>query len=113
MPEENMVELKKIINNVQDYVEKEKFAYIIPEHLFFILLDDKKCQEMIKELSENKDMVDQLKLVTEIYLHKMVETTSDISNITPTSAYSKIIQNTVAQSAMRSLPPTSLNLFSN
>ena len=113
MLEENMVELKKIINNVQDYVEKEKFAYIIPEHLFFILLDDKKCQEMIRELSENKDMVDQLKLVTEIYVHKVVETTSDISNITPTSAYSKIIQNTVAQSAMRSLPPTSLTLFSN
>lgn len=110
---EEMAELKKIINNVQDYVEKEKFAYICPEHLFLILLDDKKCKEMLEDLTNNKDTVYNLKLVTEVYIHERIETTQDIATITPTNAYSKIIQNTVSQSSMRSIPPNSLNLFSN
>lgn len=106
-----MEELKKIINDVQDYVEKEKYAYIVPEHLFFVLLDDKKCVEMIKNLTGDNDSIEKLKNVSRLYLEKMVERTDSISNIQPTRSYSKIVQNTIALCAMRSAQPNSLNLF--
>lgn len=106
-----MEELKKIINDVQDYVEKEKYAYIVPEHLFFVLLNDKKCIKMLKHIAGDDGCVDKLKTVTELYIDKMVEKTDNVTNIQPTNSYSKIIQNTIALCAMRSSPPNSLNLF--
>lgn len=108
-----MEELKKIINDVQDYVEKEKYAYIVPEHLFFVLLNDKKCIKMLKHIAGDNECVDKLKTVTELYIDKMVEKTDNVTNIQPTNSYSKIIQNTIALCAMRSSPPNSLNLFAS
>lgn len=109
--EEKMEELKKIINKVQDYVEKEKYSYIVPEHLFFVLLSDKKCEKMIFDLTSDEECVEKLKTISELYIARMVEKTDNVANITPTNAYSKIIQNTISLCAMRSNPPNSLNLF--
>ena len=106
-----MEELKKIINDVQDYVEKEKYAYIIPEHLFVVLLNDKKCIKMLKQITNNEECIEKLKTVSELYIEKMVEKTDNVANIQPTNSYSKIIQNTITLCAMRSSPPNSLNLF--
>ena len=106
-----MEELKKIINEVQDYVEKEKYAYIVPEHLFVVLLNDKKCVKMLKELTGDEECIEKLKTVSELYIEKMVEKTDNVTNIQPTNSYSKISQNTIALCAMRSSPPNSLNLF--
>ena len=105
-----MEELKRIVNEVQDYVEKQKYAYIVPEHLFFVLLNDKKCINMLKDLNNDID-IESLKETIEMYIEKNVEKTESVTEIQPTSAYSKIIQNTVALCAMRSATPNSLNLF--
>lgn len=107
-------EFHEIINKIQDYVEKNKHAYIIPEHVFLILLDDEKCKKMIISLStdENKEStIDSLKMEIENYIQNNIEKAKTLNDITPTSAYTRIMQSAMATSAMRQMEPNSLNIF--
>ena len=35
-------ELKKLVNKVQDFAEKHKYAYLVPEQMLYVLLSDAK-----------------------------------------------------------------------
>lgn len=108
------MELKKVINSVQDYVEKEKHAYIVPEHILVALMDDDKCKKMVKELTtdENKSKTaESIKKEVEDYINDNVPKVKQINEISPTPSYTKVIQTSIAQSAMRGAEPNSLNIL--
>jgi ATP-dependent Clp protease ATP-binding subunit ClpA len=110
----DMTEIKKLVNKVQDYAEKNKYSYIIPEHMLLILLDDEKCASLIKQLTTDdnkKNTIPELKKELSEYIEEVVEKAENISEINPTNAYTKIIQSAVAQGAMRSIDPDSLCVF--
>lgn len=115
MPSNNeMVEIKKLVNKVQDFVEKNKYSYIIPECMLYILLDDDKCVTLIKKLTtdENKkDVIKNLKKEVFEYIAEVDEKTDDISDINPTNSYTKLIQSSIAQGALRSMEPDSYCVF--
>ena len=110
----DMTELKELVNKVQDFAEKNKYAYLIPEQMLVVLLSDEKCSRLIKTLSTDKDkrktISDLKKEVTE-YIDNSVEKVENISNINPTNSYTKLIQASVSQGAMRSINPDSLCVF--
>ena len=113
---DEMAELKKIVNLVQDYVEKYKYAYIIPEHVLIVLLEDEKCKRMINKITSDtsKELtISDIKSAVEKYIEANVDKVKTTSAISPTMAYTKIIQNSITQAAMRSLEPDSLNIFSS
>lgn len=107
-------EFKEIINKIQDYVETHKHAYIIPEHAFLVLLNDKKCVTMIEELTTDEDKsktVASLKKNVEEYIQNNMEEAKAINDITPTTAYTKVMQSALSTAAMRQDSPNSLNVF--
>lgn len=145
---ENMNEIKELVNKVQDYAEKNKYAYIVPEQMLMVLLSDDKCLKMIKMLikdetsnessSENeeedfnqwvekkveevkskkvskydnkKKIIEALKKEVSDYLEANIEKTNQISDIGPTNQYTKLIQSSISQAAMRSIIPDSLCVF--
>ncbi len=107
-------EIKKLVNQVQDFAEKHKYAYLVPEQMLYVLLSDDKCVNLIKKLTTDKNKA---KAVTELkkevgeYIEENVEKSVDISNINPTNAYTKLIQASVSSAAMRSIEPDSLCVF--
>ena len=109
-----MAEIKKLVNKVQDFAEKNKFAYLIPEQMLYVLLDDEKCAKLIKNLTtdkNNKKTIPELKNEVFDYIDKSVEKNKDISEINPTNAYTKLIQSSISQGALRSMEPDSLCVF--
>lgn len=107
-------EFKEIINKIQDYVETHKHAYIIPEHAFLVLLDDAKCVKMITELTTDEDKnktISSLKRAVSAYINKNMEEAKAINDITPTTAYTKVMQSALSTAAMRQDSPNSLNVF--
>ena len=109
-----MIEIKKLVNQVQDFAEKNKYAYIIPEFMLYILLNDDKCINLIKNLTtdENKkNTINELKNELIDYIEEVVEKAKNISDINPTSSYTKLIQSAVSQGALRSIEPDSLCVF--
>lgn len=109
-----MDEIKKLVNLVQDYAEKNKYAYIIPEQMLMILLDDDKCVSLIKNLTTDDDKhntIPELKKEISEYIEEVVEKAKNISDINPTTSYTKLIQSAVSQGALRSIKPDSLCVF--
>ena len=107
MAEREFAEIKKIVNDVQNVVEKYKHAYIVPEHLLYVLLDDKKVSKMLNSFGVDIDCIkDNLNV-----FFKDLETTKDISRIIPTSAYTSIMQKAVAMASLRAMEPNSFQVF--
>ena len=107
-------EIKKLVNQVQDFAEKHKYAYLVPEQMLYVLLSDDKCVNLIKKLTTDKNKakaISELKKEVGEYIEENVEKLTDISNINPTNAYTKLIQASVSQAAMRSIEPDSLCVF--
>lgn len=107
-------ELKKLVNQVQDFAEKHKYAYLVPEQMLYVLLSDEKCVNLIKKLTTDKNKakaISELKKEVGEYIEENVEKAEDIGNINPTNAYTKLIQASVSQAAMRSIEPDSLCVF--
>ena len=107
-------ELKKLVNKVQDFAEKHKYAYLVPEQMLYVLLSDEKCVNLIKKLTTDKNKakaISELKKEVGEYIEENVEKAADIGNINPTNAYTKLIQASVSQAAMRSIEPDSLCVF--
>lgn len=110
----DMTEIKKLVNKVQDYAEKNKHAYLIPEHMLLILLEDEKCSVLIKQLTKDenkKNTIPKLKEEVSDYINCVVEEAENIAEINPTNAYTKIVQSAIAQGALRSMSPDSLCVF--
>lgn len=110
----DMTEIKKLVNKVQDYAEKNKHAYLIPEHMLLILLEDEKCSVLIKQLTKDenkKNTIPKLKEEISDYINSVVEEAENIAEINPTNAYTKIVQSAIAQGALRSMSPDSLCVF--
>lgn len=110
----DMTEIKKLVNKVQDYAEKNKHAYLIPEHMLLILLEDEKCSVLIKQLTKDenkKNTIPKLKEEVSDYINGVVEEAENIAEINPTNAYTKIVQSAIAQGALRSMSPDSLCVF--
>ena len=110
----NIDEIRRLVNEVQNYVEKNKYAYIVPDHMLLILLDDDKCSEMIRRLSagQGEDAVKSLKKEVAEYIDSHVEKTENIKTIIQTDAYERMLKATIAQGVMRSIEPDSLCMFS-
>lgn len=110
---DELKELKMIVNKVQDYVEKNKHAFILPEHLMLILMEDDKVRRMIEQLSNQPadEMCAKMKTTLENFIEQNIEKTDSTSTIVSTSSYAKMLQKTVAQTAARSLEPSALDLF--
>ena len=109
-----MEEIKKLVNKVQDYAEKHKYAYLVPEQMLYVLLNDEKCVNLVKKLTTDKNKskaVSDLKKEVAEYIEENVEKANDIGNINPTNAYTKLIQSAVSAGAMRSMEPDSLCVF--
>lgn len=109
-----MEEIKRLVNQVQDFAEKHKYAYIIPEEMLYILLSDAKCVELIKALTSDKNKakaVSELKKEVSQYIEENVEKATDISNISLTGSYSKLLHDAVSQASMRSMEADSLCVF--
>ena len=114
MADSNLNEIRRLVNEVQDYAEKHRQAYIVPEHMLLILLSDKKCSDMIRRLTTDKDKnkaVADLKKDVEEYLEREVETLSKMKDINPTQAYTTLIHSSISQGSMRSIDPDSLCVF--
>lgn len=112
--EEGNAEIKRLINLVQDYAEEHRYAFITPEFMFLILLDDKKCARVIKALSRDRDKnatVDRLKKEVSEYIDQCVEKVDKIDEIAATNAYSKLLSAAVSQGGMRVMEPDSLCLL--
>lgn len=110
----NMNEIKDLVNKVQDFAEKNKYAYLIPEQMLMVLLSDDKCITLIKSLTSDKDKrktISDLKKEVSEYIENSVEKTKTLSDINPTNSYTKLIQSSVSQGAMRSINPDSLCVF--
>ena len=95
-------EIKTLFNHVQDFAEKHKYAYLVPEQMLYVLLSDDKCVNLIKKLTTDKNQakaISELKKEVGEYIEENVEKLTDISNINPTNAYTKLIQASVSQAA--------------
>lgn len=109
-----MEEIKKLVNQVQDFAEKHKYAYLIPEQMLYVLLNDQKCAGLINSLTSDKNKsktIPSLKKEVSEYIEENVEKAADIGNINPTNSYTSLIQSAVSQGAMRSMEPDSLCVF--
>ena len=114
MADDKMNEIRRLVNEVQNYAEKHKCAYIIPEHMLLVLLSDKKCSDMIRDLSTDEDKtktVPALRKELEKYIESEVEKTKSVQDISPTGAYTKLIHSSISQGVMRSIDPDSLCVF--
>lgn len=108
MLNKEFVEIKKIVNEVQSYVEEEKHAYILPEHLLLILLNDVKVNKFFGNINfNNKELLkeDLLKFLSDL------EKVDDISKIVPTSAYTNIMQRAIMLAGLRVSEPDSLQVL--
>ena len=89
-----MEEIRRIVNKVQDFAEKHKYAYLVPEQMLYVLLSDDKCVNLIKSLttdrSKNKAVSDLKKEVSE-YIEENVEKAEDIGGISMTKSYQKLL----------------------
>jgi len=47
-------DFRRIINKVQDFAEKHRYAYLVPEQMLYILLNADKCGNLIKTLTTDK-----------------------------------------------------------
>ena len=112
--EEGNSEIKRLINLVQDYAEEHRYAFITPEFMFLILLDDAKCARVIRALSKDRDKdatVGKLKKEVAAYIDECVEKVDKIDEIGATNAYSKLLSAAVSQGGMRVMEPDSLCLL--
>lgn len=107
-------EIKRLINQVQDFAEKHKYAYLVPEQMLYVLLSDEKCVSLIKKLTTDKNKakaISDLKKEVGQYIEENVEKAAEIGSVNPTGSYTKLIQAAVSQAAMRSIEPDSLCIF--
>ena len=109
-----MEEIRRIVNKVQDFAEKHKYAYLVPEQMLYVLLSDDKCVNLIKSLttdrSKNKAVSDLKKEVSE-YIEENVEKAEDIGGISMTKSYQKLLNDAVTQASLRSIEPDSFCIF--
>ena len=71
-------ELKKLVNKVQDFAEKHKYAYLVPEQMLYVLLSDEKCVNLIKKLTTDKNKAKAIsELKKEVGDQKRVATPAD------------------------------------
>lgn len=109
-----LAEMKKLINQVQDFAEKHKYAYLVPEQMLYILLSDEKCVTLIKKLTTDRNKakaISELKKEVAAYIEENVEKATDIMNINPTNAYTNLIHAAASTAGMRSIEPDSLCVF--
>jgi len=107
MNEKDYAELKKIVGEVQTYVEKNKHAFVVPEHLLKVLLNDKKVKDFFKT---NKFSLNVVEKDVDAFF-KDFDKTTDISKIVPTNAYTQVIQRAIVMANLRAMEPDSLQLF--
>ena len=110
----SMKELRKLINQVQNFAEKKHYAYLVPEQMLLVLLGDSKCATLIKSLTSDSDKrktIPELKKEVASYLEKEIETTDSIKNIIQTTAYTQLIHAAISNAAIRSIEPDSLAVF--
>ena len=107
MSEKEFVEVKKIVNKVQTFVEKKKHAFVLPEHLLNVLMEDVKVNKFLKTISCDKNNI--LKDLDEFF--KTSETTDDLSKIVTTQSYTSTIQRAIMLAGMRAKEPDSLYLL--
>ena len=113
--DDNMNEIRKLVNKAADIAEKHKSAYIVPEHMLLVLLDDDKCSEMIFRLTTDADKrstVARIKREVSQYIENEVEKAKSVRDINPSCAYTKLVESAVSQGAMHSMDPDSLCMFS-
>ena len=105
--EKEYIEIKKIVSEVQTYVEKNHHAFVLPEHLLYILLDDSKVSAFLKRLKFNK------KEVKENLEHffEDIEKVKDVSKIVATTSYTQVIQKAIVLADMRACSPDTLHIF--
>ena len=105
--EKEYIEIKKIVNDVQNYVERAHHAFIVPEHLLLVLLKDKKVNNLFKQ---KKVSVSDIEKDLNVFFDGF-ETVSDISKIVPTVAYTQIMQKAVMMAGLRAKEPDSLQVL--
>lgn len=105
--EKEYTEIKKIVFEVQTYVEKQHHAFVLPEHLLYVLLEDSKVTQFLNKIKcKKKDIKESLeKFFVDI------EKVKDVTKIVTTIAYTQIVQKAIVLADMRASSPDSLHLF--
>lgn len=114
MPSHGADEIRDLLGQMKDFVEENQYAYLIPEQMFYVILDDEKCSTLIKELTTDKNkskVISALKKETKDYIDENVETSDTMGGIIPTNAFTTLIHDTISQADSRSIEPDSLCLF--
>ena len=104
----------RLIGKATDFAEKRNQAFIVPETMFCVLLDDDKCSELVRTLSQDEDKgmtLVALKDEVEKYLDENVEQLEDGMEIQTTLAFYSILKHAHVMSQSRSVEPDSLYVF--
>lgn len=87
--ENNNLELLRILKNVTRLIERNKYAYIVPEHLLWGCLQEERFQQLAKSCGAKLDVV---RSKVDEFLDGL-ERVEDESDIVPTKEYTKTIKN--------------------
>ena len=107
-------EIRQLLRRVQDYAERMRYAYIIPEMMLLALLHDKKCSTMVTALTTDAiagNAVASIEKEVSEYIDGVVEKTDRIDEILATTAYTNLIQSSIAHGGMRAMDADSLCVF--
>lgn len=111
---EPLTEFNRLITLVHNFVEEQKYNYVISEQMLYVLLDDEKCQKMVLALTTDankKQTIPQIKEALLEYFDKSMPKVDTPKKIIPTQAYKNYLQSVVAAGNMRATNPTSLHAF--
>ena len=97
----NNEELFLVLQKVQAVVESKLHAFILPEHILWVLLDDKRFCEIAEFC---KSDIPQIKKIIMSVLEQQ-EQAKNISDISPTQEFTKTIANCSVCAQMRSSSP--------
>lgn len=104
-------EIKQLLQRVQDYAEKNRFGYIVPEMMLLALLKDDKCANMVNSLANDKNAAETIWNEMDAYINSVVDKTERTDDIIATTAYSNLIQASITHGGMRGIDADSLCVF--
>ena len=105
--EKEYLEIKKLVGEVQTYVEKQHHAFVLPEHLLYILLEDNKVSNFLKKVKFDKKEVK--KKLEQFF--ESIEKVKDVSKIVATKSYTQVVQKAIVMADLKASTPDSLHVL--
>ena len=109
-----MNELVRLVNQLEQFANSKRYAYLVAEQMLMVLLDDRKCVELIKALTTDTDTdktIADLKKEVLAFLDKEIDTTTEDTKACRTKSIISLFKAAIAFARVNEIEPDSLCVF--